>query len=354
MHAFLISPCALLFAFPVALVLGNDAGETCWAEDGSCTANDPTVLFQAPGQRQTAGPDAAIVTGADPPKKKVFFMHIAKTAGISVLKDLHLHVPNGTSIGTSECCWPAPRAARGMSVVTFMREPLAHVYSQWNMCNHNLDNSFKPEGLPNSFEAWLEYWARAGDGPGGDDTGFHCYIPINLQARVLSCTAAADKCPITTSALDRMVKTDASGELAVTERVALQRVEHESGGAAFVGLTEFYHESMCLIHVRYNGSFPPYCDCEDPEAWSEFPMTYYTHGSKGTRNVTLSQHEVDLVRKLTDVDLRIYRAAYARFMAELAEVEKRFGKKILCQSVTLAQEAQPDVRTVFLEQWDDE
>lgn len=270
-------------------------------------------------------------------------MHIAKTSGVSAATDLPRHIGKGAVFGSSECCWPAE--GQGWEVVTFVREPFSHVYSQWHHCDKNLDNWFKPEGMPSSFAEWLEYWARAGDKPGSADIGFHCYIPINLQARVLSCTGT--RCPYATSAFDRNVKNDTSGEFAVDAELALQRIVDASVGATNVGLTEYYRESMCLVHVRHNGSFPPYCNCEDEKAWSAFPMTYVTHGS-GHHHVTLSQHEVDLVNRLTEVDQRIYRAAHARFMAELADVEKRFGKKILCKNATLPQEG---ARTVLL-QWD--
>lgn len=286
--------------------------------------------------------------------RSAHFLHIAKAAGYSAIEDIGRLVPD-TNFTSKECCWPDPYAESGQDIVTFVRHPLEHVYSQWNHCKKNLDKWFNPQNLPSSFTAWLQYWAMAGDGPAfsGEGTGFGCYIPINLQARALSCQAfPPSACPKATPALDAEVKHDISGKLKVRAQVALDRIKSSSGGAAFVGLTEFYQESMCLIHVQYTGRFPRYCNCEDQTAWRSFPMTRVTHNSgEPSKSVQLSAYERALVRQLTNVDDRIYAAAYARFMREIASVEKRFGKHILC-NVSSFKQADPNSSMVFYD-WDE-
>jgi len=256
-----------------------------------------------------------------------YFLHIAKTAGKSARVDLLSAV---RPVQAHECCWP--QKTDGLDVITFMRDPVAHVYSQWNHCQKNLDSWFNPKGLPESFEGWLEYWANAGDEPGDSEHGFGCYLPINLQARALSCKAWPFKaCPKATPALDTDVKT--FPKFGVDNETALRHVSDDSpGGAALVGLTEYYQESLCLLHAKYRKRLPPYCDCRDEKAWAAFPGHHFTHSSEVAHDrVKLSAREVKLVHQLTDLDRRLYSVAQARFWAEVARVEEQFGTRISCK-----------------------
>lgn len=261
--------------------------------------------------------------------RKVFFLHLAKTAGGSALRDLPRHLGMTTQFSSYECCWPrfsGLDAWEPPAVITFMREPKAHVYSQWNHCRKNLDNWFNPRGLPANFSQWLRYWSKVGDHPTAHAHGFHCYIPVNLQARALSCRATS--CPLVTHAVDEAVLSDKNGELAVQEDLATRRLQHV---VRFVGLTEFYQESMCLLHAMSRNSLPPYCNCEDREAWGRFPHASLDHGGGARSTHTLSRAEADMVEKLTRVDARLYQVAMGRFMEAVHEVEGRFGRRVFCQ-----------------------
>mmetsp|Transcript_83194 Transcript_83194/g.217243 ORF Transcript_83194/g.217243 Transcript_83194/m.217243 type:complete len:327 (-) Transcript_83194:95-1075(-) len=261
--------------------------------------------------------------------KKIYFLHLAKTAGGSALLDLPRHLSMTTQLNSYECCWPrfsGLDAWEPPAVITFMREPKAHVYSQWNHCRKNLDHWFNPRGLPANFSQWLRYWSKVGDHPTAHERGFHCYIPINLQARALSCRATV--CPLVTHAVDEAVLHDRSGELAVHEDLATRRLQSV---VRFVGLTEFYQESMCLLHAMSKNSFPSYCNCEDHEAWGKFPHASLDHGGGTKTTHTLSKADAELVENLTRVDARLYQVAMGRFMEAVHEVEGRFGKKVFCR-----------------------
>jgi len=262
--------------------------------------------------------------------KRVFFFHLAKTAGSSALADLPRHLSMTTHLSSYECCWPSfsePDALEPTAVITFIREPKAHVYSQWNHCRKNLDNWFNPRGLPATFSQWLRYWNRVGDHPTVHEHGFHCYVPINLQARALSCHAKG--CPLVTHALDEAVLHDTSGKLAVDEDLATRRLQHS---VRFVGLTEFYQESMCLLHAISRDSLPDYCHCEDHEAWAKFPHANLDHGGVVSKTHVLSKEDADMIRKLTQADARLYEVAMGRFMEAVDLVEGRFGKRVFCRS----------------------
>jgi len=214
------------------------------------------------------------------------------------------------------------------SVVTFVRDPKAHVYSQFNHCKENLDNWFKPVGFPATFQDWLQYWVQRGpeaqQHPLGN--GFHCYMPHNLQTRALSCTA--ESCEWATCALDTQVLGESAGSFTLNGTHALDHLK----AVSVLGLTEFYQESMCLAYVHFRDELPPWCDCEDEKAWDGFPEVSYTHGSKHkpVGQTTFSAEELGLIQQLTQWDQAVYDAASKRFLAEIADAEQRFGKKILC------------------------
>jgi len=278
----------------------------------------------------------------------IYFLHIGKTAGKSARVDLLSTV---RPIKSHECCWP--KNTGGLDVVTFMRDPVAHVYSQWNHCRKNSDRWFNPEGLPESFEGWLEYWARAGDKPSNFTHGFGCYIPINFQARALSCKAwPYTACPKATASLDTDVKT--KWEFGVDNETALRRVSDGSpSGAALIGLTEYYQESICLFHARYRKRLPTYCDCRDEEAWATFPGHHFTHGSEVAQDkVKLSARELELVHQLTDLDMLLYSVARTRFWAEVTRVEEQFGTQLSCKAermVLFGDDKTAEARPIFYE-----
>lgn len=280
--------------------------------------------------------------------KKVFFFHLAKTAGASAMVDLPQHLSMTTQLSSYECCWPSftgPDAWDPTAVITFIREPLAHVYSQWNHCRKNLNHWFNPRGLPANFSQWLRYWNKVGDHPTVREHGFHCYVPINLQARALSCRARS--CPRVTHALDEAVLGDTSGELAVHEDLATRRLQNS---VRFVGITEFYQESMCILHAMSKNSLPYYCNCEDREAWGRFPHADRDHGGRVPKTHTLSKADADMIRKLTKVDARLYEVAMGRFMEAVQSVEGRFGKRVFCRGPA---RGSLEAETIQLFEWDE-
>ena len=127
----------------------------------------------------------------------VFFLGVAKTGSESFRKDLPRHLRSDTKLADrpqERCLSAAPVDAR---VMTLLREPRANVRSQWHHCSQDQDGWFHPSKLPGSFGAWLAHWRS-----GAAARAFHCYLPFNLQTRVLSCKSADPCLPFATPALD--------------------------------------------------------------------------------------------------------------------------------------------------------
>mmetsp|Transcript_17478 Transcript_17478/g.54020 ORF Transcript_17478/g.54020 Transcript_17478/m.54020 type:complete len:318 (+) Transcript_17478:52-1005(+) len=260
--------------------------------------------------------------------------HIAKTAGSSAHRDLQALLSEPVSSG--ECCWPHEEVAQGTvgHVIAMLRDPKAHVYSQFNHCLQNFDSWFDPVNFPSTFQEWMQFWVARGDMPGENQSagnGFHCYLPYNLQTRALSCTAKY--CMRVTCAVDWEVLGGPQVEsFALNKSVALENVMH---GVHVLGLTDFYQESLCLVYASFHGELPDWCACEDRQAWDAFGESKETHGSNYTAvgAKTFSAEELQLVQQLTQLDQEVYDAAVKRFEADIARVEQQYGKKILCSNL---------------------
>eukprot|EP00928_Gymnodinium_smaydae_P034407 TRINITY_DN2438_c0_g1_i2.p1 TRINITY_DN2438_c0_g1~~TRINITY_DN2438_c0_g1_i2.p1 ORF type:complete len:324 (+),score=73.87 TRINITY_DN2438_c0_g1_i2:52-972(+) len=279
--------------------------------------------------------DAAMQQPSD---RGMFIFHIAKTGGTSANGDIRRHVNAGNFSG-SECCYPSREKLANTDVVTFLREPVSHVFTQWMHCKQNKDAWFNPQGLPQTLTAWLEHWTKVGDVPlsGGNDSlsegnAFRCYMPINLQARAMSCTR--EHCRYTTAGLDSSILDDSDGSYMINEALARQRVAHDSFA---VGLLEFYQESLCLMQAKRNHDLPEQCNCDNATAWNEFAMRNFTHNSTNHASEDkMTAADVKMIRELTSIDERLYEVAFERFKREIHEVEMQYGKRILCRPLERA------------------
>eukprot|EP00438_Fugacium_kawagutii_P025892 Skav233702 [mRNA] locus=scaffold1927:424700:425338:+ [translate_table: standard] len=168
--------------------------------------------------------------------------------------------------------------------------------------------------LPNTFGKWIDEWytsPRFGDYTiYQDDEG--CYCPYNLQASRLACLTTrgpAKDCH---------------------KNVDMDRAMTNLNATSMLGVTEAYHESMCLFHAHLLGSLPDHCNCESP-AWDTYHETKDTHGGRYLRSV--DEAPSDVIQKVDDItkdDQVVYRTAVQRFITDVEAMGQRFGVKILC------------------------
>eukprot|EP00928_Gymnodinium_smaydae_P049367 TRINITY_DN3311_c0_g3_i1.p1 TRINITY_DN3311_c0_g3~~TRINITY_DN3311_c0_g3_i1.p1 ORF type:complete len:421 (-),score=55.85 TRINITY_DN3311_c0_g3_i1:105-1232(-) len=266
----------------------------------------------------------------DSTNSTLFFVHIAKTAGASAIVDLpRYHLRTERTFESDEVC--ALTAPRDAELITFLREPRAHVLSQYEMCRYRKKHPelyMHPVSLPDSLNAWLHHWVAAMTpmrvGNASVDF-FYCYMPLNLQARLLSCNGI-DFNP----GRDEVVLNDTVGKYNVNLELAMSQIKEKF---TYVGVTELYQESMCLVHVIERDEFPPYCDCENRSAWSTFPETHVRHGVEAHSVRNLKREDARLIDDLTAEDRRLYDAALQRLTRDIHRVEAKFGKKILCRQM---------------------
>lgn len=279
-------------------------------------------------------------------------LHIAKTAGTSLHFDLMYHAEVNLDNWAPEHCYTG-WWARQKKTVTFLRDPRAHVYSQWMHCRDNKDHWFNPRHLPSNMTAWLQHYDTVGDKPlpRGNQSGkvFHCYHPMNMQTRYLSCKH--DRLlGCASPAMDTYIfkHNDYNGWGGFTADFAIAKQNLQE--LHFVGITEFYQESLCVLHVKEKGEFPDYCNCEDTESWKTFPMTRATHGGKhGTVESDLGSGDIALIDRLTQDDSKLYTIAKKRLFDDIAEAERAWKKRILCNG---GQRTMNNNNTIELYVWD--
>mmetsp|Transcript_102614 Transcript_102614/g.289974 ORF Transcript_102614/g.289974 Transcript_102614/m.289974 type:complete len:407 (-) Transcript_102614:38-1258(-) len=279
------------------------------------------------------------------------FTHIPKTAGASAFQDFqrlgfNLDVDNH---------WKGEHCANeksGAHHLLFVREPRAHVLSQFLECAYVKFDSVQsgPEGVARAFNItkdepwtekftlWLQHFVNEHEAP--DPGAFNkscvvlrsrvqchldygCYNPWNHQARVLAC-----KSPMVH--LSHFLITGhplyAVKEPAVGPPVAKLR------RAGFVGITELYHESICLLQWRVNGTLPFDCGCTAEAVAATGPRNHVTHGVPQHSVDDISPNSLVMVDAITAADRIIYMQALRRVLCELRALEDASGVKVFCEA----------------------
>jgi hypothetical protein len=271
-----------------------------------------------------ASPYGWIRLSKDAHSPKLYHMHIPKTGGVSFARDMLRTLPSDVGIYSWEACYPTyssifaneldgqPRNRGG--IVTMVRNPRLHVYSQYQMC---FDSDWGKQevaksshhGETVSFSKWLRHFRTFTT----DD--FNCYHPVNMQTRSFTCTEH-----------NAHHETGKPNEKIVD--VAIENMLQ----ANFVGIMEYYQESFCLLHVQLELKLPSWCNCEDKEAWSSFGQTHEDHGLQKHREADLTRQDRVLLDEITKDDRVLYDAATTHFLENIKATEARLGVKILCKA----------------------
>mmetsp|Transcript_88452 Transcript_88452/g.275012 ORF Transcript_88452/g.275012 Transcript_88452/m.275012 type:complete len:234 (+) Transcript_88452:796-1497(+) len=217
--------------------------------------------------------------------------------------------------------------------VTFLRNPRAHVYSQYTHCT---SLPTRPEKLRDdmpSFEAWLRLWIYTRkEGEANTDytpfltkeqkpisttqtrSPFKCYSPIDLQTHRLACHKTFDY---------------GGGK----NKLATARGSVRS--LWMVGIVEAYPESMCLLFSKMYDYLPASCDCTnttDGRIRPPFATQHRAHGVKSHGVEDLDQETLGYIDSLTADDLAIYKEGVKRFWGDIHAAEAKHGVKVICNA----------------------
>eukprot|EP00927_Polykrikos_kofoidii_P004658 TRINITY_DN11844_c0_g1_i1.p1 TRINITY_DN11844_c0_g1~~TRINITY_DN11844_c0_g1_i1.p1 ORF type:complete len:709 (-),score=95.47 TRINITY_DN11844_c0_g1_i1:83-2209(-) len=266
-------------------------------------------------------------------------------AGIAFALDVREIVPVGVGFISDEKCWSSLERGRERPadrLVTFLGDPRSHALAQFSSCT----NSSEASDLAWAVTSWLERIKQdSGRGDSHNNTdNVECYKPLDPQIRAMSCTA--DHHPGThispgtagqpTGDVSVLANVDNDLEL-TARRSSLGLAITNTQDAFFVGIAEFYQESLCVFHAKANpdDDLPTYCNCKDSLAWSSFKSQAHGVGASKSKaphlaRVNITPAVLEIMDGALHDEQRLYDMALERFKKQVHEVEQERLVKILC------------------------
>ena len=104
---------------------------------------------------------------------------------------------------------------------------------------------------------------------------------------------------------------------------------------AWIGLTDLFHESLCLLHFQTNKTIPRSdCDCRHPDHHTHNkttkPLGYWVEYRNQPRSLReLSANVMDMIDDQTTIDAAVYGHALKLVLGRLRRVEDETGIPIL-------------------------
>ena len=244
--------------------------------------------------------------------RPISFTHIPKCSGTSFESEIK------PLYGNQEC-YTAMRKDNTLNVV-FLRSPRPHVRSQHGECYYDNwgkrvtkgTNFQRTNDSIADYESWLEHFSKLRASDIGQTKDFNCEDPRNTQTRHMSCSKAPN--PQANHALPA----PPCISLAITNL-------HDAG---FIGITNFYHESICMLRLRQTRRLPEGCGCGESKNITTHQQV--THGVPKHSEYNLSPHVLEMVDNFTRLDKVLFVAALERFLDDIAVAEMAANRTILC------------------------
>jgi hypothetical protein len=176
--------------------------------------------------------------------------------------------------------------------ISFFREPLMHAFSAFQ--------HYQTKHSKKACKSVADYLSRK--------RGCSMYSLYNMQ----------------TSIMGNASSTDHSADIL---SLAISRMEN----MFFVGITEHYSASICLLRYQLGQFHPLDCDCRNARKADGhiIPATINT----ATYDPKLSRYSVEelqLLRGLLELDYILYNRALLVFFARIAAAERALGVKLIC------------------------
>lgn len=283
--------------------------------------------------------------------------HIPKTAITAFESEAKKQIKVNETMDWHEDCLTTSKHPTYSSsedyVLMFFREPHAHVLSQYFQCDYGWSGLEGPEyddfprvlphrqlakaegllaraketGRPsdylnrryrdkyvktmNNMDNWLDHFLTNWTLEKG---GFACYDPRDMQTRALVCNGVWDALHLI---LDESLL-NPNLQLAINRMKSLWHV----------GISELFHESVCIWEYQYHGQLPNYCNCA---LGLERPLIPAVNHNVPRHSVSdVSSETLAKINGFTQKDHVLYEEAIREFVLRLREVERTTKTKILC------------------------
>ena len=275
-----------------------------------------------------------------------FYHHIAKTAGTSWSSDIslcgrlrhctthHLVGPGSEQVMNDTIARVARVAARECNLfnregglatslqlfkvhtlpvrlILLLRHPVKHVQSMYVHCQGATGWLRKQREIEGHFRAiGFAEWLRLFEGPsaGGWRRAWpYCYYnPANYQSHLLVATGGSSV-------------NDDSAFLGGSDRLhmpvsAVRRLQHLLHSAFFVGVTEYYRLSLCLLKQLLAPSISDHHSCSAASV-QDVPVTHVTYDNNAS-SVVMSTEVIERILALTQIDSLAYAIALERLARE--------------------------------------
>lgn len=259
------------------------------------------------------------------PHKHIYHIHIPKTGGLTFqgkLRALKFR------FNSEEVCFLDRLASNGIKVV-FLRSPRAHIYSQYLECKYSdwgksrNKERYGWKEMKNEIENihfWVDYFLKDWKPRHGD---FNCYNPRNMETRYMTCRDSGNNILQEAHHHAKIEDRLNSSGLFEFAKVNLHRID-------FVGITELYHESLCLFLFQAHGKLPDECDVnyegvlvKDPGQQHQVPK----HNEKNLPKEITKKFD-----NLTRIDGKLYLYGLEMFLHRLKKVENATHTQILKNS----------------------
>ena len=303
--------------------------------------------------------------------KSYSFLHISKCGGVSWFQELRKLLPKDKLYLSSPDGHPEEHGLYYQNnlmkrrynetdyykLVTF-RSPRLHVYSQFRHCSfsdwgrgtiiRNGKGGFPRDSkdVMTNFDHWLDHFINITTNSTSNATtnldSFGCYHPVNLQSRFLTTNAAKPFIPSMNMNYFRDHWMPYPNYI---------EVEHNLHDFDWVGLTDFFHESKCVLYHRLvKGSgiknetittmiteyLDSTCICSvssNSTALQQDVKFEHTTTNKRDSMLDVSDEIVNKIDILTHVDQDLYRAALEKFMNDIVSLEFQLGRRVICENV---------------------
>jgi len=242
-----------------------------------------------------------------------------------------------------------------------LRSPRLHVYSQFRHCSfsdwgrmttvrNGKDFPRDDEDVMTNFHHWLDHFINITTTKSNNITNldsFGCYHPVNLQSRFLTTNSARPFIPTMNMNYfrDNWVPYPNYTE-----------VEHNLHDFDWVGLTDFFHESKCLLYHRLAKGdhgiimnetittmitkyLDSSCTCSSSSssnssaALQQDVKFEHTKTYKRDSMLDVSDEIINKIDALTYIDQDLYRAALEKFINEIVSLEFQLGRRVICDNV---------------------